>query len=438
MLGRLLSRLFTSKAVDRIFSVLSGMGAVQWTPRNYAKFSEEGFKKNAMVFRCVSLISQAAASVPWVAYQGERELGRDHDLLKLLSRPNPLQGQSSFIESLVGFYLIAGNVYVRKILIDGGRRPSELYLMRPDRMTIETDKRGFPGAYKYRVGTTGPPQSFPVDYTKRDSVLRNEIMHIKTFNPLNDHYGLSPLEAAAFSVDQHNAAGEWNYKMLRNAARPSGLITQEMSEYGGVLTIEQVERIKNELAQHYQGTKNAGRPMVLEGGLKWQQMSLTPLEMSFIEMKNITSRDITQIYGVPPMIAGIKGDATFANYETARLAMWEDNVLLKLALVRDELNRWLAPHWGENVRLDFDADDAPALAYKRHELYQKLESVHFLSTDEKREAVGYDEVEGGEDILIPAMMVPLAMSQAAPAEAMPPDKAAEVGYGYRIVAGRAG
>ena len=110
------------------------------------------------------------------------------------------------------------------------------------------------------------------------------VLHIRLFNPLDDYYGMSPLEAAARSIDTHNAASAWNKAMLDNAARPSGALVFAASD--GHLTTEQFDRLKSELESNYQGAANAGRPMVLEGGLDWKEMGFSPKDMEFIEAKN--------------------------------------------------------------------------------------------------------------------------------------------------------
>ena len=121
------------------------------------------------------------------------------------------------------------------------------------------------------------------------------------FNPLDDYYGLSPLEAAAVAVDTHNAAAKWNKALLDNAARPSGALVYAGPE-GAVMSDAQFERLKKELSDQYQGTANAGRPLLLEGGLDWKAMSLSPKDMDFMEAKHSAAREIALAFGVPPML----------------------------------------------------------------------------------------------------------------------------------------
>jgi phage portal protein BeeE len=106
-------------------------GRPQWTPRNYAALASEGFAANAVGYRAVRMIAEAAGSLPWLLYEGDREVAA-HPLLDLVARPNPGQPGREFSEQLFGFLLVAGNAYVEKVEIEGASR--ELHALRPDRV----------------------------------------------------------------------------------------------------------------------------------------------------------------------------------------------------------------------------------------------------------------------------------------------------------------
>ncbi len=347
---------------------LHGVGRPVWTPRNYAALAKEGFAGNPVGYRAVRMISEAAASIPWLAYAGGKEV-TEHPLLTLLARPNPGQSGREFFESLYGFLLVAGNAYVEKAEVEGAAR--ELFALRPDRMKAVASTSGWPEAYEYSVNG----QSV--------RLAREAVLHVKLFNPLNDHYGMSPLEAAQRPIDTHNAAAAWNKAMLDNSARPSGALVYAAGD--GQLTGDQFERLKRELEQSYQGASNAGRPMVLEGGLDWKEMGFSPKEMEFIEAKNAAAREIALAFGVPPMLLGIPGDNTFANYAEANRTFWRQTVVPLAGRIAEALTSWL----GGELRLTHDLDKVEALSADREALWARLEKASFLTEDEKREAVGY-------------------------------------------------
>ncbi|WP_339832176.1 phage portal protein [uncultured Parvibaculum sp.] len=361
------------------------LGRPVWTPRDYAALADEGFQRNAVAYRCVRAIAESAANVPWLLYEGDRELA-EHPLLTLLERPNAGQAGPDLFESWFGFLQVAGNAYLELVEADG--RPRELHVLRPDRMKVVPGASGWPAAYEYAVN--GRVVTIPCDAATGES----PVLHMRLFHPLDDHYGMSPLEAAACAIDIHNAAGGWNKALLDNAARPSGALVYKGGEAGANLSEDQFERLKRELADNYAGPANAGRPLLLEGGLDWKPMGLSPKDMDFIAAKNAAARDIALAFGVPPMLLGIPGDNTYANYREANRAFWRASVLPLLGRTARALTRWLGPHYegGTKLRLWYDADAIEALSSEREALWERVGKAGFLSDDEKREAVGYGRV----------------------------------------------
>jgi HK97 family phage portal protein len=355
-----------------------GLGRAVWTPRDYAALAKEGYQRNAVAHRCVRLISEAAACAPLVLKQGREELV-DHPLLRLLKSPNTRQGGQSFLEALYGYLLVAGNAYVEAVRVD--EAPRELYVLRPDRMKVVAGSNGWPMAYDYQVGSE--TIRFLQD---RETVA--PILHLTLFNPLDDHYGFSPTEAAALALDIHNAASQWNKALLDNAARPSGALVYSGTE-GSTLTDAQFDRLKNEFEAQYQGSANAGRPLLLDGGLDWKPLSLSPKDMDFVATKAAAARDIALAYGIPPMLLGLPGDNTYANYAEANRALWRQTVIPLIRRVMSEVVNWMSPLYGTDLMLEPDLDAVEALSDERESLWRRLTNAPFLTDDEKREAVGY-------------------------------------------------
>lgn len=368
-----------------------GHGAPLWTPRQYGDLAQEGFARNAIAYRCVRMISETAAAVPWILYDSSSGRRREldaHPLLDLLARPNPLQSGVELKEAWFGFLQIAGNAYLEAAELRGAVR--ELYVLRPDRMKVATGPRGWPAAYEYSAG--GKSVRFEMDVARG----RAPILHMRLFHPLNDHYGFSPIEAAALGIDLHNSAAGWNKALLDNGARPSGALIYHGADGGGNLSQDQLVRLKQELSDNYQGPANAGRPLLLEGGLDWKEMSFNPKDMDFIQSKHVAAREIALAFGVPPMLLGIPGDNTYANYREANLAFHRQAVRPLAGKACQALNQWLTPRFGKGLELWFDADQVEALAADRDSLWERVRQADFLTINEKRAAAGYAPVPDGD------------------------------------------
>lgn len=376
------------------------LGSPAWAPRDYAAFAREGFMQNAILYRSVRMIAEAAASVPLLLYRGEEEI-TEHPLLHLIARPNPGSSAPDLLESWYGFLLVSGNAYLEAVAV--GQDIRELHALRPDRMRVIPGADGWPAAFDYTVdGKTRRLGGEAVAGVRR-------VLHMKLFHPLNDHYGLSPIEAAASAVDIHNTASRWNKALLDNSARPSGALVYTARD--GNLTLEQYDRLKAELEQGFQGAAKAGRPLLLEGGLDWKSMSMSPKDMDFIEAKHVAAREIALALGVPPMLLGIPGDNTYSNYQEATRTFWRSTVLPLVTRTAKSLSAWLAPaymgsdpagltpgHQQAPLDLRPDLDAIEALSPEREALWARLEKAAFLTPNEKRSAVGYGHISGGDEI----------------------------------------
>lgn len=196
---------------------LSGVGRPRWTPNDYASLAREGYQKNAVAYRCIRMIAEAAASAPFAVFVGGAR-DDDHPLAKLIRRPNPEQSGAELMEAVYGALQVSGNAYVEATGdADGDGAPDELWALRSDRVKVVPGRSGWPEAWDYSVDGRSMRIGRAADGWA-------PVMHLKLWHPLDDWYGLSPLEAAAQGVDAHNAAGAWNKALLDNAARPSGAL----------------------------------------------------------------------------------------------------------------------------------------------------------------------------------------------------------------------
>lgn len=353
-------------------------GRVAWSARDTVTLTRVGFSGNPVGFRSVKLIAEAAAALPLVLQDTEQRF-ETHPVLGLIGRPNPLQGRAEMFEALYGQMLLSGDGYLEAV---GGMDgvPVELHVLRSDRMSLVPGADGWPVAYEYSVG--GRKHRFGVG----DGI--SPICHVKSFHPQDDHYGFSPMQAAASAVDVHNSASAWSKALLDNAARPSGAIIYKGSDGQAAMSSDQYDRLLTEMESHHQGARNAGRPMLLEGGLDWKPMGFSPSDMEFQKTKEAAAREIALAFGVPPMLLGIPGDATYANYQEANRAFFRLTVLPLATRVTAAVSHWLSEFVGEAVELRPDLDQVPALAVERDNQWKRVVGASFLSDAEKRALLG--------------------------------------------------
>jgi HK97 family phage portal protein len=328
-------------------------------PQGYEAQVRAGYCGNAIAQRAVRLVAEGVEGAPL-------DVGDE--------RLRALVTGRGLLEAVAAQVLLHGNAFVQ-VLRDGEGAVAELFALRPERVTVELGADGWPGAYLYRVG---------VRTTRLDP---GSVIHVRRFNPVDDHYGLGCLGAASAAIAIHNAASAWSKALLDNAARPSGALVYDAGD-GSVLSAEQFRRLREEMEQGFAGAANAGRPMLLEGGLKWQAMSLTPADMDFVGTKAAAAREIAMGFGVPPMLLGLPGDSTHANYREANKALWRLTVLPLAGAILSGLRDGLAEAF-PGARLQVDLDRVPALVEDRERLWRMVAAADFISPEEKRQMVDW-------------------------------------------------
>jgi HK97 family phage portal protein len=326
-------------------------------PRGYEAQVRAGYMGNAIAQRAVRLVADGAGSAPFEGEPAVRALVPGRLLATIATQ-----------------LLLHGNAFVQ-VLRDHEGRPAALYPLRPERVTVEADATGWPAAYRYRVGER---------VTRLDT---SEAIHVRAFHPLDDHYGLGCLGAAAGAIAIHNAAAVWAKALLDNAARPSGALVYDPGD-GAALSPDQFRRLREEIDAGFAGAANAGRPMLLEGGLRWQSLSLSPADLDFAATKAAAAREIALAFGVPPMLLGLPGDSTHANYREANRALWRLTIVPLVETMLAAIGDGLAP-WFEDATLTFDPDAVAALVEDRERLWRMVRGADFITDEEKRAMTGW-------------------------------------------------
>ncbi|GAA4005132.1 phage portal protein [Sphingomonas humi] len=362
-------RWFGRKSADLppMFLSYAGRSERSLFPSGYQAQLKEVFLSNPVGQRAVRMVAGALGALKVYAVEGSEEAAK-------------LIGRASLLEQIAASLLLNGNAYLQVVEALGA--PAEFFLLQPERVSIEADERGWPTAYTYKAGRRA------VRINRHDALERVQLIHIKSLNPANDQQGLGCLEAASAAAAIHNRASQWNKALLDNAARPSGALTYDPPD-GAPLSASQFERLREEIERQFSGSGNAGRPMLLEGGLRWQSLGLSPTDMDFVAVKEAAARDIALAFGVPPVLLGLPGDTSYSNMREAGRALYRQTVLPLAENIVGEvgsvLRDWIGP-----VRLAVDTDAISELAEDRERLWQMVANADFISADEKRDMLGFE------------------------------------------------
>jgi len=372
--------------------------------RNAQGFAEEGYQENVIAYRCVDLIAKAVASIPIKVVDKNGNHLENHELQKLLNRPNPSEGYDDWVYRLVAYRFLAGTSFTESIQ-DGGGQPRELWVWQPYQFSAEEPSvpRPLPGAWEWTDGRN--KKRWEVDVITGQAIAvdtlgigKSSLNVWKSFHPFSKYFGMSPIEPAAWSIDQNNAASKWNARLLQNHAAPAGTL-----EIDGKLGDDQYNRMLSDL-ENKSGADSAGMPLLLEGGAKWTQMGMTAKDMDWLEGKKDSARDTAAGFGVPTQLVPIQGDQTFANFEQAELQFWEDTVLPLVKNMLGNWQYWLVPQYpdGDNIKLIPDLEEIPALEPRRAEKWKKAQDADFITPNEKRELVGREPYEAAAEDTDPA------------------------------------
>ena len=366
------------------------------TLRKYKQYATDGYQENAIVYKCISMIANNCATVKINLFSGDKKV-ESHELLSLLERPNPLQSGVEFFHSAVSYLLISGNTYILKDKETG--KPNELYLLRPDRVDIKASSSMIPDKYCYKVDG-----KVINEYNVDSMTGESQIKHIKLWNPLDDFYGLSPIVAGAYNIDQHNLAGMHNVGLLKNGCTPSAMLKFQPKDETGMsasLTDDQRAAILQDLEFRFKGSNNSGRPMLLEGDFDYVQMGLNPKDMDFLELMNMSAREIALCFGVPAQLVGI-ADQTYANVSEARLSLYEETIIPLLERLESDLNEYLSHLYSDNLTIRYDLDSIPAMAEKRKQIFANVtQGVQqgIITRNEARERLGLQPINGADSYI---------------------------------------
>jgi len=432
--GNILKKNFqnTNTEFNKIIYNYLGQSIV-WNPENDDTYIKKGYMFNSTVYSIVNLIAKTASNIPFQVYEVKNQnelkkykamtsglmngnilhkslLQRKHalaeldntDLHKLLERPNPAQSYSSWIQEIIAFGKLTGNRYVYGIKPESGPNQNkwqELYILPSQSVEINSN------------GIFEPVSGYSLDYSGQYKIDAEDICHIKDFNPYYDGtgshlYGMSPLKAGLRSLDTNNEAVTTGVKYLQNQTSRGVLMSDE-----GDLNEVQAQQLKDKFRQQYQGSDNAGDIIITPKKLSWVNFGLNATDVSLIQQYNASIKDLCNIYQVPVQLLNNTDTSTYNNMIEAKKSLYQNAVIPELNKIKDELNRWLVPAFGENLYLDFDYSNIAELQEEMDSVVKQMGSAWWTTPNEKRQAMNYgvdEENEEMNDYYIPANLMPLS------------------------------
>lgn len=385
------------------------IGRPVFNTQDYKTAAKEGYMINDVVYSSIDKFAKNFAQIDFKLFEIQGNTKREleqHALLDLLATPNTRQSKEEFMEELAAVRIISGNPYINangpfKGDDDFKTEPTELFLLRPDRVKIVPGEVGII-RYEYSVNTN-EPRIFPADSISGKS----NILHWPTYHPLDDLYGFAPLMAAGMSIDSYNEAMQWNMAFFQNGTRPSGALVYNPKEGNGILPEPAFDRLKKQLMEQYSGAMNNGKPLFLDGGMEWKSMSLNPKDIDFEKGLNFQARNISRVIGVPPLLLNIPGDNTYNNMENAKLGFWDESIIPWGKAYTRQLNYWLVPRFGDNLLLIMDLSKVTALEPRRKALWERANTSKFITINEKRKMVDFEPVDGGDVVYISSSEIPI-------------------------------
>ena len=403
----------------------------------------EGYMGNSDVYSIVTFLARKAGSIPWYVYKmkpGEKaktslerykQLSKGlHNkgaferalmerknayeenmvtgtpLAKLLERPNPSQAQDQFFQNLFGYRILSGegNIYGNDGNIENGKF-LELNVLPTQFLEIYPDPNDLYGLLGYKLMVA-----------QGINIPKANVCNWKSWNPdFNDvtrsHLrGVSPLRSAWKLLRMSNNAADASAKMTQNGGAKGALVPQPVNNNIPQMTPEQASIIQRAINERINGTDNKGSVGVMQYPYNYLNFGLSSVDMELVKTLQMTLHQWCRVFGMPIVLFDTD-TSSYNNYTNGMRDLITNTIAPLCAELRDELNAWLVPRFGENVYIDFDISALPELQSDMEKMVSQLKQADWLTFDEKRTAMGYEEKGGAyASSYVSGGMMPLEMS----------------------------
>ena len=365
-LGRAAVRLFGIKQVQKLITSIVLSDQYRTAPFFDMAAFQQAYQVHPWVFACVRAITDNVGRVPLMAYERKVINGKtiteplpDHPVSRVLRNPNPFTSAFDLHKNTGGYKELSGNAYWF-IARGGGGVVQQLINLRPDRVTIVPDRTNFVAGYLYRIG----------DYTFR--FQPRDIIHHKFFNPYDDLYGQSTLQALKLTLMDDTEARAFNFNFYRKGARMDGALS-----YDQTLQDADYNRIRAEWRAAHEGQNNAHKIAVLEKGAKYETIGVNQKDMDFINARKLNREEISSGFGVPPVLVNSYEHANYNTAKTQVVLFWHQTLIPKLVGERETLTNAMGKMLGplaaelskeQEIFIDYDLSRVWALTAERREV----------------------------------------------------------------------
>jgi HK97 family phage portal protein len=355
------------------------------------------------VYACVSAIADEIASIKIRLFQKKGEEVTEileHPAIDIIQRCNEFTTKFDHFWLTTQYLELTGEApwFITK---DNRGQPIKLLLLRPDCIDIIPGTNGqIINGYEYMAGT------------RKINLAPDEVVFLRYPDPNKQFRGRSPLQAVARTVDLEEYAEEYNRKFFYNSARPDGVLSTEQK-----LGEEQLKKVETKLKQKYQGIGNAHKTLILEKGLKWESMSLSQKDMEFLGQANFARDKILGVFRVPRTVLGITEDVNRANAEATDYVFAKRTIKPKMERIVQQMNEFLLPLFTGTENMFYDFDNPVEKDVTANVALQSAALQNgWLTINEVRALDGYDPVDGGDELRIPAFRTPISEEGMLPPE----------------------
>jgi len=442
--------IFKKKGLDpnqNLTTTIRGINGATLQDYENGKYVYEGYLGNADVYSIVSFLARKAASIPWYVYKtNNTEKGRtslakykqltkglgnqgaferavierknaysenivmNSALARLLEQPNEYQAQDQFLENLFGYRFLSGegNIYGN----DGkmGGKFAELNVLPTHFLDIYPDPNDLYGISGYRL---------MVD--RGIDIPKEQVCAWKTWNPdfnatTRTHLrGLSPLRAAYKTLRMSNNAADASAMMAANGGAKGAITPKPLGTVVPAFTIEQANIIKRAVNEDINTVDNKGKVAVLQTPWDYLNFGLSSVDMELVKTMQMSLHQWCRVFGMPAVLFDVD-TSSYNNYQNAMRDLITNTIMPMCCSLRDELNKWLVPRFGEDVFIDFDITALPEMQQDMERMVRSLRDANWLTMDEKRVAMNYSKKEGAWDMsyinqgLVPITQVMMDLS----------------------------